>query len=181
MKNRRKKQMEPCTERSASLDKEQEALWYLGGLRIIQALGEQPKEDRKIFEYLEPAGTYTFSYAPYREDTAFYVIEGEAVFSSGKTIAHATPGTFLFLPRNVSLRYEVTRSGPARMLTWTTPMGFAHQVMHMGEPGQAFVLLPPSLLEREKIQQFALLLLPSLDARDACIIREDHASEGEQL
>src|SRR5437879_5253568 len=72
---------------------EQEALWYLGGLRIIQALGEQPKEDRKIFEYLEPAGTYTFSYAPYREDTAFYVIEGEAVFSSGKTIAHATSGT----------------------------------------------------------------------------------------
>jgi mannose-6-phosphate isomerase-like protein (cupin superfamily) len=181
MKNRRKKQMEPCTKRSASLDQEQEALWYLGGLRIIQALTEQSREDRKIFEYLEPTGTCTFSYAPYREDTAFYVIEGEAIFSSGKTIAHATPGTFLFLPRNVSFRYEVTRSGPARILTWTTPMGFAHQVMNMGEPGQAFVLPPPSLLEREKIQQFALLLLPSLDARDACIIREDHASESEQL
>jgi mannose-6-phosphate isomerase-like protein (cupin superfamily) len=158
MKNRRKKQMEPCTERSASLDKEQEALWYLGGLRIIQTLGEQPKEDRKIFEYVEPAGTYTFSYAPYQEDTAFCVIEGEVVFSSGRTTLHATPGTFLFLPRNVSYRYEVTESGPTRMLTWTTPMGFAQQVMNMGEPGQAFVLLPPSLLEGEKIQQFALLL-----------------------
>ena len=75
--------METCTERSASLDNGQEALWYLGGLRIIQALGEQPKEDRKILEYLEPAGTSTFSYAPYQEDTAFYVIEGEAIFVSG--------------------------------------------------------------------------------------------------
>jgi hypothetical protein len=37
-------------------------------------------------------------------------------------------------------------------------LGFAPQVMNMGEPGQAFVLLPPSLIEGEKIQQFALLL-----------------------
>jgi len=150
--------MGPGAERSASLDKEQEVLWYLGGLRIIQALGEQPKKNHKIFEYLEPARTYTFSYAPYQEDTVLYVIDGEAVFSSGSTTVHATPGTFLFLPRNVCFRYKVTESGPARMLTWTTLMGFAQQVMNMGEPGQAFALLPPFLVEKEKIQQFALLL-----------------------
>ena len=150
--------MKTHPERSASLDKEQEALWYLGGLRIIKALGEQTNGVCKIFEYLEPAGTYTFSYAPYREDTAFYVIEGEAVFSSGRTTLYASPGTFLFLPRNVSFRYEVTGSGPARMLTWTTPMGFAHQATKMGEPGQALVLHPPYILEREKVQQLATLL-----------------------
>jgi len=151
--------MEPCTERSASLDKEQEALWYLGGLRIIQALGEQPKEDRKILEYLEPAGTSTFSYAPYQEDTAFYVIEGEAIFVSGKATILATPGTFLFLPRPVGFHSVVTSSGPARILTWTTPMGFAQQVTSMGNPGQAFVLSPPPLYESKKVQQLATFLI----------------------
>ena len=151
--------MEPCTERSASLDKEQEALWYLGGLRIIQALGEQPKEDRKILEYLEPAGTSTFSYAPYQEDTAFYVIEGEAIFVSGEATIHAIPGTFLFLPRPVGFRSVVTSSGPARILTWTTPMGFAQQVTSMGNPGQAFVLSPPPLYESKKVQQLATFLI----------------------
>ncbi len=151
--------MEPCTERSASLDKEQEALWYLGGLRIIQALGEQPKEDRKILEYLEPAGTSTFSYAPYQEDTAFYVIEGEAIFVSGEATILATLGTFLFLPRPVGFRSVVTSSGPARILTWTTPMGFAQQVTSMGNPGQAFVLSPPPLYESKKVQQLATFLI----------------------
>src|SRR2546429_9928857 len=93
----RKKQMETCTERSASLDKEQEALWYLGGLRIIQALGKQPKEDRKILEYLEPAETSTFSYAPYQEDNAFYAIEGEGIFVTRNATILATPRTFSFL------------------------------------------------------------------------------------
>ena len=150
--------MEQCTERSASLDKEQEALWYLGGLRIIQVLGEQPKEDCKIFEYLEPAGTSTFSYAPYQEDAAFYVIEGEAIFVSGEVSILATPGTFLFLPRPVGFRSVVTSSGPARILTWTTPMGFAQQVTSMGNPGQAFVLSPPPLFEEKKVQQLAAFL-----------------------
>ena len=154
--------MEPYTERSASLDKEQEALWYLGGLRIIQALGEQPKEDCKILEYLEPAGTSTFSYAPYQEDTAFYVIEGEAIFVSGEATLHATPGTFLFLPRPVGFRSVVTSSGPARILTWTTPMGFAQQVTSMGNPGQAFVLSPPPLHESKKVQQLATFLIRDL-------------------
>jgi hypothetical protein len=52
----------------------------------------------------------------------------------------------------------VTPSGPARILTWTTPMGFAQQVTSMGNPGQAFVLSPPPLCESEKVQQLATFL-----------------------
>jgi mannose-6-phosphate isomerase-like protein (cupin superfamily) len=146
------------SQNSASHWQERETLWYLGGLRIIQAFERQTKQTGTIFEYLEPAGTSTFSYAPYQEDTAFYVIEGEAIFVSGETTIHATPGTFLFLPRPVGFRYVVTPSGPARILTWTTPMGFSQQVTSMGNPGQAFVLSPPPLFESEKVQQLATLL-----------------------
>ena len=114
-----------ASQRSASCRQEQETLWYLGGLRIIQAFEPQMKQTDTIFEYLEPAGTSTFSYAPTQEDTAFYMIEGEATFFSGEATIHTTPGTFAFLPRSVGFRSVVTSPGPARILTWTTPMGFA--------------------------------------------------------
>lgn len=146
------------SQRSTSHWQERETLWYLGGLRIIQALETQIMQTGTIFEYLEPAGTSTFSYAPYQEDTAFYMIEGEATFVSGEATIHGTPGTFLFLPRPVGYRSVVTPSGPARILTWTTPMGFAQQVTSMGNPGQAFVLSPPPLFESQKVQQLATLL-----------------------
>src|SRR5947208_5005185 len=84
----------------------------------------QTRQTGSIFEYLEPAGTSTFAYAPSEEDTAFYMIEGEAIFVSREATIHATPGTFLFLPRPVGFRYVVSPPGPARILTWTTPMGF---------------------------------------------------------
>lgn len=142
----------------ASHWQERETLWYLGGQRIIQALDTQTKRTGHVFEYLEPAGTYTFSYAPYQEDTAFYVAEGEVTFSSGKETIHATPGTFLFLPRPIGFRYVVNPSGPARILTWTTQMGFAQQMTSMGNPGQAFVLSPPQVFGSEKVQQLVTLL-----------------------
>jgi hypothetical protein len=150
--------METRTVYFASLEKEQGVLWYFGGLRIIKMLGEQISDPHTIFEYREPAGTYTYSYAPYQEDMAFYIIEGEASFSNEETTIHALPGTFLFMPRNVPFRYQVTKAGPATILTWTTPGGFVHRVMGMGEPGQAFVLAPPPIIEREKMQQLTTLL-----------------------
>jgi hypothetical protein len=143
----------------ASSRQEQETLWYLGGLRIIQALETQVKRTSKIFEYLVPAKTSVLSYAPDPEETAFYILGGEATFWSGEVTAiQATPGTFLFLPRSTGYRYMVPPTGSMRLITWTTPPGFAQQVMSMGNPGQAFVLSPPPALESEKVQQFGTLL-----------------------
>jgi uncharacterized RmlC-like cupin family protein len=142
----------------ASSQQEQETLWYLGGLRIIQALETQVKQTSKIFEYLVPAKTSVLSYAPNPEDTAFYILGGEATFRSGETTVQATPGTFLFLPRSMGYRYMVPPTGSMRLLTWTTPLGFAQQVMSMGNTGGAFVLSPPPTLQSEKIQQLGTLL-----------------------
>ncbi len=137
---------------------EQETLWYLGGRRIIQALETQTKQAGCIFEYLVPARTSNYSYGPDEEDAAFYVIEGEASFFSGEATIKATPGMFLFLPRPVGFRYVVCSSGHMRMLTWTTPLGFAQHVTSMGNPHEAFVLSPPATFESEKMQQLATLL-----------------------
>ena len=70
----------------------------------------------------------------------------------------ATAGTLLFLPQNVHHHLEVGKAAPFRYLTWMTATGFAHNVLHIGEPGQALVLSPPPFASQERIQQLALLL-----------------------
>ena len=150
-----------------TLNTEQEALWYLGNLRIIQAIGEQAGRAVHLTEYVLPAGTHIYAHRHRDEDEGVYVAEGEATFSCGEKVMSATAGTLLFLPQIVHHHLEVGKSAPFRYLTWMTATGFAHNVLHIGEPGQALVLSPPPFASQERIQQLAMLLrnatMPSLE------------------
>ena len=150
-----------------TLNTEQEALWYLGNLRIIQAIGEQAGRAVHLTEYVLPAGTHIYAHRHRDEDEGVYVAEGEATFSCGEKVIRATAGTLLFLPQNVHHHLEVGKSAPLRYVTWMTTTGFAHNVSHIGEPGQALVLSPPPFALQERIQQLAMLLrnatTPSLE------------------
>jgi quercetin dioxygenase-like cupin family protein len=150
-----------------TLNTEQEALWYLGNLRIIQAIGEQAGRAVHLTEYVLPAGTHIYAHRHRDEDEGVYVAEGEATFSCGEKVMSATAGTLLFLPQNVHHHLEVGKSAPFRYLTWMTATGFAHNVLHLSEPGQALVLSPPPFASQERIQQLAMLLrnatTPSLE------------------
>ena len=141
-----------------TLNTEQEALWYLGNLRIIQAIREQAGRAVHLTEYVLPAGTHIYAHRHRDEDEGVYVAEGEATFSCGEKVIRATAGTLLFLPQNVHHHLEVGKSVPLRYVTWMTATGFAHNVLHIGEPGQALVLSPPPFASQERIQQLALLL-----------------------
>ena len=140
------------------LKTEQEALWYLGTLRIIEAIREQAGRAVHLTEYVLPAGTHIYAHLHRDEDEGVYVAEGEATFTCGGKVISATAGTLLFLPQNVPHHLEVGQSAPFRYLTWKTATGFAHHVLHIGEPGQALVLSPPPLASPERIQHLALLL-----------------------
>jgi quercetin dioxygenase-like cupin family protein len=150
-----------------TLTTEQEARWYLGSLRIIQAIGEQAGCAFHLTEYVLPAGTHIYAHRHRDEDEGIYVAEGEATFSCGEKVMSTTAGTLLFLPQNVHHHLEVGKSAPFRYLTWMTASGFAHTVLHMGEPGHALVLSPPPFAPQERIQQLAILLrnatTPSLE------------------
>ena len=149
------------------LTEEQEALWYLGTLQIIQAIGEQAGRAVQLTEYVLPAGTHLSTHRHRDEDEGVYVAEGEATVSCGEQTMRVTAGTLLFLPQQVHQHLEVGKTARFRYLTWTTATGFAHQVLHMGKPGQALVLSPPPLASQERIQHLAMLLrnamTPSLD------------------
>jgi quercetin dioxygenase-like cupin family protein len=150
-----------------TLTTEQEALWYLGSLRIIQAIGEQTGRAIHLTEYVLPAGTHLYAHRHGDEDEGVYVAEGEATFSCGEKVISVTAGTLLFFPQNVHHHLEVGKSAPFRYLTWLAATGFARNVLHIGEPGQPLVLSPPPFASQERIQQLALLLrnatTPSLE------------------
>ena len=141
-----------------NLNAEQEALWYLGSLRIIKAIGDQSGCAVHLTEYVLPAGTHTYVYRHRDEDEGVFVAKGEATFSCAEKVMSVTAGTLLFLPQNVHHHLEVGNSTPFCYLTWTSAKGFAHNILHMGEPGQALVLSPPPFASHELIQQLAILL-----------------------
>src|SRR5260370_37587808 len=131
------------------LNTEQEALWYLGTLRIIQAIGEQAGRAVHLTEYVLPAGTHIYAHRHRDEDEGVYVAEGEATFSCGEKVVSATAGTLLFLPRNVHHHLEVGKSAPLRYRTWMLAPGCAHHVLHIGARGQALGLSPAPLASHE--------------------------------
>jgi hypothetical protein len=137
------------TDPSTVLDQEKEALWYLGGQRIIHALGERIEGAFRLTEFVTPAGTFIYAYR-HKED--------EAIIACGGQVFPVSAGTFLFLPCTVPHQMEVSTSGPLRYLAWRTPAGFAQDVTKMGNPNTALLLAPPLAPERAKVQRLADLL-----------------------
>jgi hypothetical protein len=78
----------------------------------------------------------------HREDEAFWILEGELTFQVGDETIKASPGSFLYGPRDVPHRYTVD-SGPARMLFLLSPAGFEEFIYATSEPAKERTLLPP--------------------------------------
>jgi quercetin dioxygenase-like cupin family protein len=126
------------------LDKgEGEARWWLGiTLATIKATGKETEGRYTLVDVVEPEGAEAPLHVHHREDEAFWVLEGELTFEVGEETIKASPGTFLFGPRDVPHRYTVD-SGPARMLFVLSPPGFEEFIYATSEPAMENVLPPP--------------------------------------
>src|ERR1043166_6126129 len=60
----------------------------------------------------------------HREDEAMYVLEGEYEIQCGEQIIRATPGVFVFLPRDTPNGYRNIGNTPGKFLFITSPAGF---------------------------------------------------------
>jgi len=60
----------------------------------------------------------------HREDEAMYILEGEYEIQCGDQLIRATPGFFVFLPRDTPNRYQNTGDTPGKFLFITSPGGF---------------------------------------------------------
>jgi quercetin dioxygenase-like cupin family protein len=120
---------------------EGEARWWLGGLATVKATGKETDGRYTLVEVLEPEGEQPF-HVHHREDEGFWVLEGELTFEVGDETIKASPGSFLFGPKDVPHRYTV-ESGPARLLFVLSPAGFEEFIYATSEPAKERTLPPP--------------------------------------
>jgi quercetin dioxygenase-like cupin family protein len=121
---------------------EGEARWWLGGLATVKAAGKETDGRYTLVEVLESEGEQPF-HVHHREDEGFWVLEGELTFEVGEETIKASPGSFIFGPKDVPHRYTVD-SGPARLLFILSPAGFEEFIYATSEPAKERTLpLPP--------------------------------------
>jgi uncharacterized RmlC-like cupin family protein len=75
------------------------------------------------------------------EDEGFWILEGEFTFQVGDETIEASPGSFVFGPKDVPHTYNVG-SGPARLLYVLSPAGFEDFIYATSEPAEELTLPP---------------------------------------
>lgn len=141
-------------------DGEGEARWWLGvSLATIKATGKETGGHYTLVEMLEPEGEEAPLHVHHNEDEAFWVLEGHLIFEVGGETIKASPGSFLFGPRDIPHRYTVD-SGPARLLFILSPAGFEEFIYATSEPARELTLppapdSPPDEAEMEQLGALA--------------------------
>ena len=138
---------------------EGEARWWFGGLATIKATGKETGGHYTLVEVLNAEGFEGPLHVHHREDEGFWILEGELSFEVGEQKVKASPGSFVFGPKDVPHRYTVD-SGPARLLYILSPGGFEEFVYATSEPAKERTLPPapegpPSEAEMEQLRAAA--------------------------
>lgn len=117
------------------------SVWYNGALMTFLATGEDTHGQFALIEAVGRRGNVPPPHIHHREDEVFYILEGEIVFSvSGRTIK-GTPGTMIFLPRDVRHEFSI-ESEQYRMLMLIIPAGFEGWFKQFSVPARAMTLPP---------------------------------------
>lgn len=130
--------LEPLAVRSD----EGEARWWLGGLAIIKTTAADTNGQLSIIEVTYPPDFRSPLHVHYREDEAFWLLDGSVTFEVGKTVVEAQAGDYLFGPRNIPHRFTAGADG-CRMLFILTPGGMEKLVTEMSVPAESRTLPPP--------------------------------------
>jgi quercetin dioxygenase-like cupin family protein len=117
------------------------AFWSLGELLTVLASAEQTGGAFSLMEERLPRGAEPPPHVHHREDESFFVLEGSMTVRVGDDVFRATPGSFVFCPRDVPHLLTV-ESDEVRMLTLCTPGGVEQLFIELGTPAGARTLPP---------------------------------------
>jgi len=117
------------------------SVWYNGSLMTFLATGEDTHGQFALIEAVARKGNVPPPHIHHREDEIFYVLEGEIVVSVGDRTIKGTPGTMVFLPRDVAHSFTI-ESEQSRMLILLTPAGLERWFKEFSVPAQAMTLPP---------------------------------------
>ncbi|MGY1680725.1 quercetin 2,3-dioxygenase [Geodermatophilus sp. SYSU D01176] len=104
-----------------------------GELVTVLAAAEQTGGSFGLMEGVIAKGAEPPPHVHHREDESFFVLEGEVVVRVGDDTFVATPGSFVFCPRDVPHLLTV-RTEQVRSLSWVTPGGLESFFVELGEP-----------------------------------------------
>jgi quercetin dioxygenase-like cupin family protein len=117
------------------------SVWYNGALMTFLATGEDTHGQFALIEAVGRRGSDAPPHIHRREDEIFYILEGEIVFSVSDRTIKGTPGTMIFLPRDVRHSFTI-ESDLYRMLILVTPAGFEAWFREFSVPAPAMTLPP---------------------------------------
>lgn len=95
---------------------------------VIKASGDDTLGQLGVMESAYPPGLTTRPHVHAGEDEMFYLLEGELSGFCGDDRWTATPGTFVFVPRDCLHGFTVTSSEPARAIVITGPPQLDRQI-----------------------------------------------------
>ena len=130
----------------------QQSIWYNGSLMTFLATAEDTQGQFALIEAVARKGNAPPPHMHHQEDEIFYVVEGEITASVGNKTIKATPGTLVFMPRDVVHSFAI-ESEQVRMLVLLTPAGMEGWFKEFSVPAPAMTLPPVAEVPFSEIQR----------------------------
>jgi mannose-6-phosphate isomerase-like protein (cupin superfamily) len=111
------------------------SVWSLGGRFTTKADSAATEGRFSLVEAVALRSTEPPLHVHHNEDEAWYVLHGHMTFFVADDVLEAPSGTFVFAPRLLPHTFTVDVE-PTRVLVLTSPGGFEHFAMELGEPAE---------------------------------------------
>jgi quercetin dioxygenase-like cupin family protein len=120
------------------------AFWHVGTYwRLLSSTNGS--DGRSVtFDELCPTGVVAPPHVHDNEEEAFFVLEGDLVFTLGQDEVEAPPGTYIYIPPGIRHGFRC-RSAVGRVYNTLTPGGFDHGLLTDGTPATIVELPPPEV------------------------------------
>jgi quercetin dioxygenase-like cupin family protein len=107
---------------------------FHGATVVIKASSDDTAGQLAVMDSTYPAGLSVHEHVHAGEDEMFYVLAGELSVFCEQDRWRATPGSFVFVPRDCRHGFIVTSEEPARALVVTGPARLDRQIAENGQP-----------------------------------------------
>jgi quercetin dioxygenase-like cupin family protein len=112
------------------------AIWFQGGIVTMKARAHDTDGQFGLTEWHGPRGMVAPGHLHEHEAEGFYIVEGNLDIGVGDAVYHATPGDYIYVPKQTVHDWVVT-SATCRFLVFILPGGFEHFFEELAEPALA--------------------------------------------
>lgn len=107
------------------------SVWSLGGRFTVKADAAATEQRFALIEAVATRATEPPMHIHYREDEAWYILDGQMTFHVGDEVLVATAGSFAYAPMGIPHAFTVDVE-PTRVLVFAAPAGFEHFAVELG-------------------------------------------------